>query len=368
MNRTLLLTGATGALGVPLLAELLRTRVFGRIIVLVRGDPTALHTTLLCELPGIDLGALITLRGELDTANTASALAALPKVDCVIHAAACTKFRTTVAQLTSVNVEGTRQILAWAAAQPRPPRVLHFSTTCVAGQRIGEVAESPLPDDRGFVNDYERTKWQAEQFVAASPLQPEIIRLATVIGSARDGHLQRPGAFHTTLRWLYAGLLPMVPGDETTRLDLLPTELVTGFVLRLLARPPEPGGIYHVSNGAHGVPLGEMLDFATQKFAMRSPAWRGGQILPPVLAPRAAFEDFRLSIARSRDFIFNQVLESVDSFLPELFYPKRYVTARAESVWGGALLLPDWREWVGRVVDYALDTDFGRKETPIPLQ
>ena len=72
----------------------------------------------------------------------------------------------------------------------------------------------------------------------------------------------------------------------------------------------------------------------------------------------------RATIAKSRDFLFNQVLESVDSFLPELFYPKRSATTRAELVWGGPLPLPDWREWVGRVVDYALDTDFGRKEIP----
>jgi nucleoside-diphosphate-sugar epimerase len=363
MSGTLLLTGATGALGVPLLSELLRARTFDCIIALSRADSAALNTALLHESPGLDLATLSCVNIELGTAHGEQVLATLPSaIDCVIHAAACTKFRAPTAQLTQANVEGTRQILAWAATLPRAPRVLHFSTTCVAGQRTGEIAEAPLPEERGFVNDYERTKWQAEQLVAASPLRPELVRLATVVGSAHDGHLQRPGAFHTTLRWLHGGLLPMVPGDATTRLDLLPTELVTGFVSRLLARPAEPGGIYHVSSGARGVPLGELLDFAAQKFSARSAAWRGGQVLPPVLATRAAFEDFRATIFKTRDFLFNQVLESVDSFLPELFYPKRYATTSAEAAWGGPLPLPDWREWVGGVIDYALDTDFGRKE------
>lgn len=365
MSGTLLLTGATGALGVPLLAGLLRARAFERIVALTRVDSAVLRAALLRESPGLDLATLSCAHAELGTADGERALSALPRaVDCIVHTAACTKFRAPAAQLAQTNVEGTRQILAWAAALPRAPRVVHFSTTCVAGQRTGEVLEMPLPDDRGFVNDYERTKWQAEQLVAASPLQPEIVRLATVIGSARDGHLHRPAAFHTTLRWLYGGLLPMMPGDDTTRLDLLPTELVTGFVVRLLAGPVEPGGIYHVSNGIRGVPLGELLDFAAQKFSVRSAAWRGGQILPPALAPRAAFEDFRVTIAKSRDFLFNQVLESVDSFLPELFYPKCYATVRAEAVWGGPLPLPDWHEWLGCVIDYALDTDFGRKDIP----
>jgi nucleoside-diphosphate-sugar epimerase len=364
MSTTLLLTGATGALGVPLLVELVRTRAFRQIIALARADTTALHAALRRESPGIDLTGISSVSVELGSNTAAAALTALPtSIDCVIHAAACTKFRAPAAQLIAANLEGTRQILTWAATLPCAPRVLHFSTTCVAGQRTGAISESPLKDEVGFVNDYERTKWGAEQLVAASPLRPEIVRLATVVGSTRDGHLQRTGAFHTTLRWLHAGLLPMIPGDASTRLDLLPTELVTGFVSRLIARPPEPSGIYHVSCGTEGVPLGEMLDFAAEKFSARSAAWRGGQILAPVLAPRAAFEDFRATILKSRDFLFTQVLESVDSFLPELFYPKQYATTRAEAVWGGPLPRPDWREWLGRVIDYALDSDFGRKET-----
>jgi nucleoside-diphosphate-sugar epimerase len=363
MSGTLLFTGGTGSFGMPLLAELLREKMFDRIIAVVRVDAASLRKALHSESPGLSLEALSHLTAELGTAEGERALATLPpSVDCIVHAAACTKFRAPIAQLTQANVDGTRQILAWAATLPRDPRVVHFSTTCVAGCRTGEIAEVPLSDENGFVNDYERTKWQAEQIVAASPLRPEVVRFATIIGNASDGHLQRPGAFHTTLRWLHAGLLPMVPGDETTRLDLLPTELGAGFVSRLLARPMERGGVYQVSNGARGVPLGELLDLAVQKFAARSAAWRKGQVLPPVLATHAAFDDFRSTIVKTRDFLFNQVLESVDSFLPELFYPKRYLTTRAEAVWGGPLPLPEWREWAGRVIDNALDTDFGRRE------
>lgn len=365
MSGTLLLTGATGALGVPLLAGFLRAGTFDRIVAASRADARILPAALLRESPGLDLTRLAVCPLDLGTAEGARALAALSEgIDCVVHTAACTKFRAPAAQLAQTNVEGTRQLLAWAAAQPRPPRVLHFSTTCAAGQRTGEIVEAPLTEEHGFVNGYERTKWEAEQLVAASPLQPEIIRLATVVGSARDGHLHRPGAFHTTLRWLHGGLLPIMPGDDSTRLDLLPTEFVTDFVQRLLLRPAEAAAIYHVSSGARGVPLAELLDFAAAKFSARTAAWKTGQILPPVLASRAAFEDFRLTIAKSRDFLFTQVLESVDSFLPELFYPKRYATTRAEAAWGGPLPLPVWHDWIGRVIDYALDTDFGRKEIP----
>lgn len=365
LGRTVLLTGATGALGVPLLAELLRAAAFDRVIALTRSAPEQLHAALRREAPDVDLATLSCITAELGRADLAGVLASAgPEIGCILHAAACTHFRAPAAQLAQTNVEGTRQILAWAGSLRRPPRFVHFSTTCVAGRRTGGIAEAPLADDCGFVNDYERTKWQAEQLVAASSLRPEIVRLATVAGRARDGHFARPGAFHTTVRWLHAGLLPMVPGDDTTRLDLLPTELVSAFMLRLLERPAKPGGIYHLSHGAHGVPLGELLEFAAQRFSATSAAWRTGQILPPVMANRGAFADFCATVVKSRDFLFNQVLASVDSFLPELFFPKHYATARAEAVWGGPLPLPDWPEWIGRVIDCTLDRDFGRAEIP----
>src|ERR1043165_1064470 len=136
MSRTLLLTGATGALGVPLLGELLRTRAFDRILALTRNDAASLPAALRAETPGADLSALTCLPLELGTPATAQALASLPTtIDVVVHAAALTKFRAAAAQLTQANVTATRQVLDWAATLPRAPRFVHFSTTCVAGQR-----------------------------------------------------------------------------------------------------------------------------------------------------------------------------------------------------------------------------------------
>src|SRR5690606_7324342 len=99
MNRTLILTGGTGAIGVPLLAELLKARIFERIIVLVRTEPTKLHAALQCESPGLDTSSLETLFAELGATSATTALASLPAADCVIHGAACTQFRAPVSLL-----------------------------------------------------------------------------------------------------------------------------------------------------------------------------------------------------------------------------------------------------------------------------
>ena len=74
----------------------------------------------------------------------------------------------------------------------------------------------------------------------------------------------------------------------------------------------------------------------------------------------AAFEDFRRSVVASRDLLFTQVLESVDSFLPELFFPKQFSTTATATLFGGHLPLLDWKEWMERVLDFSLRSDFGR--------
>lgn len=343
MNRpVLLLTGATGAVGRPLLAALLAADRW-HIHVLAR-DPA--------DVPPDP--ALIVHRGDL--ADPAWSLSSLPAVDIVLHAAANTNFRAPALTLDAINHQGTARLLAWAGALPRAPRFLHLSTCCVAGTLTGDIPEKPLLSPPAFVNAYEQSKWRAEQCVLASPLAPEIVRLSTVAGDEAHGTLARPGALQAAFRWFRRGLLPLVPGDTTTPVDLISTDLVARFLLRLLDRPAEPRAIYQVASGATALPLGELLDIAASLCRATDARWRRGQIIAPALAPRATFAAFRDSIARSGDLLFNEVLASADSFLPVLLHPKRYVTSAAERAWGGPLPLPPTRDFATRVVARAIAT------------
>src|SRR5207253_9409904 len=67
-----------------------------------------------------------------------------PQIDLIIHAAACTAFRAPLAELRRINVEGTRALLDFAADCPRLRRFIHLSTTCVAGDREGVIAEAQI--------------------------------------------------------------------------------------------------------------------------------------------------------------------------------------------------------------------------------
>ncbi|MFD7121682.1 SDR family oxidoreductase [Streptomyces sp. NPDC059922] len=86
-------------------------------------------------------------------------------VDAVLHCAALTKLHGDAWELHRTNVEGTRQILALAAAGRRAPHLFHVSTAFVAGARFdGLVPERQLQAD-GFLTPYEESKHRAERLV-----------------------------------------------------------------------------------------------------------------------------------------------------------------------------------------------------------
>src|SRR2546430_16545044 len=120
-QEVILVTGASGALGPALLTDLLAGE--RRVAVLVR--------------PGRDRAALderlkIVAGDVTDAASFTRAGLESRDVGVVIHAAADTRFRAPRDEQERVNVQGTRNMLAWARQFPNPRRVRLLSTTLLA--------------------------------------------------------------------------------------------------------------------------------------------------------------------------------------------------------------------------------------------
>ena len=364
MSEHIVLTGATGAIGLPLAARLLSRPSLEQLTAIVRSssDAAALPAILKSLNPAADITRLVVALGDV----THAGMGLMERIDgppvaSVIHGAAFTKFRDSGSQWEQVNVTGTREVLRWRETNCPDAHLIYLSTLCAAGKTIGQIPEASLEKPEGFVNGYQASKWRAEQIVQDATGPVAILRLATVVGSQSDGSLRRVGAFHNVLRWVYRGLVPLIPGDSQTQVDLIPTEYVTGGVSRLLDAPLSSSpAFYHFSRGESAIRLGELIDLCASRFSRESEAWKRGRIDAPSVAPVAAFEDFRRSVAASRDLLFSQVLESVDSFLPELFFPKQFSTTATATLFGGHLPLLDWKEWMERVLDFSLRSDFGR--------
>ena len=367
MGRTVLVTGATGALGPHVVTELLRCEDIDRVFVLLRCGPRwhrHLQDLRTCVVRIAEAGGfahawssrLITFAGDVGAqdlgldAPERDRLAG--QIDVVVHAAAITRFSAPECELRRVNVEGTRHALAFAARCSNLRQILFVSTTCVAGTTTGTIPERLAKEPTAFVNGYERTKWEAERLAANAGLPVRIARLSTCIGSEHDGYVHRLGAIHQVLGWAIRGLVPMVPAVDGARLDLIATDLAARWIARAAQETDCEPSVCQIAAGDHAIPLRDVLDFVVAHLRKQHPAWRSRQIQPPVIADAAAFKLFERSVGLSGDALFSRMLDAGRSFFPSLLYPKVYQTAAAERLWGGPLAIPDWRSTLGKVIDF----------------
>jgi nucleoside-diphosphate-sugar epimerase len=189
MAQKVFITGATGFLGLRLLAELLR-QTDCRFILLVR-SPCA-QAIVGKHFGPSDLSRLRFVRGDVTLpglgldADTRATLAAT--VSEVWHLAASTSFEESKrADTFRTNVEGTRHLLEVVASFRRLGIVYHVSTAYVCGKRLGRIPEGPFAVPEGFKNPYEESKHEAESLVRASGLPAAIIRPSILMGDSRTG-------------------------------------------------------------------------------------------------------------------------------------------------------------------------------------
>jgi nucleoside-diphosphate-sugar epimerase len=332
----ILLTGFSGNVG----PEIARQLAPQRVLALVRDGAQA---------PRVDGVTLV--EGSLESLP----MAVRDEVEVIIHGAASVAFKHSLAELRRTNVEGTAALLDWAREGRRLRRFIHVSTVCVCGDHTGNIPETAIAEAGHFVNPYEQSKWEAERLVLASGLPVEIVRLAIVAGSERDGSVRRPGALHHALYWLYKGLIPMVPGAAGSRVDLISTEFAAGVVAALARAEAAPGRIVHASAGRTAPRLDELLDFLAEFFARQHRGWSSGAVTRPDIVDSATFALFEKSVKTSGDLLFQRVCDDANSFLPVLLYPRTMQTGLADTVPSVA-----WRVLVEKVAGWLIETNWNR--------
>jgi nucleoside-diphosphate-sugar epimerase len=189
------------------------------------------------------------------------------------------------ADLRSVNVEGTRNVLDLAAAAPRLRRLNHFSTAFVSGDRVGVILEDELAAGQRFRDRYEETKFQAELLVrrGQADLPATIYRPSIVVGDSRTGEIDRFEGPYALAILLVASPLAVplpLPADAVAPLNVVPVDFVVEAVLSIAENPAAAGRTVHVVDPA---PLS-----ARRVYEMI--AARAGKKLPPVSVPARVFE------------------------------------------------------------------------------
>lgn len=269
-----LLTGATGFMGIHFLRELIENEN-GRIYCVLRGKGGMSAAGRLRSLMFYYFDEsyeclfdkrIFIVEGDITDASFFSRLDV--KVDTVINCAANVKHFSAGDDIEKVNVESVRNLIAWCLRHEA--RLVHTSTTSVGGQSVdGCPSADVVLDEHSFdfgqslANQYVRSKYDAERLildaVCADGLNAKIMRVATLASRNSDGEFQinfRTNGFMGRLR-AYA-VLGCVPYDMLDApCELSPIDEVCK-ACHLLATTPRDMIVFHPCNN-HTLPLGDVL-------------------------------------------------------------------------------------------------------------
>jgi thioester reductase-like protein len=365
-----LLTGATGFVGMAVLARLLE-HSDRDVVVLMRARSQAeadarLHALLgsVFDAPERHRARVRAVCGDLTAPGLglgADRRWIAEEVREVVHGAASVAFDLPLAESRSINVEGTRRILDLAedcaARGEGLRRVTYVSTAYVAGDRHGLARETDLDAGPGFRNAYEQSKHEAERLVWSrrERLPITIVRPSIDVGELGTGWTASFNVVYGPLRAFANGTYPAIPGRRDAVLDIVTVDHVADAILALAASPAAAGRTFHVVAGEQATTLGELARLAARRFDRRAPRFVPPRIYRSVLHPlilRRADPDTRRRLVRS-----------------EVYFPYFSLDLRFDDHRARELLDPlgihatPLREYFDTLVDFAEAAQWGR--TPI---
>ena len=357
-----LLTGATGFVGMELLARYLE-RGKRRVVALVRArdDDGARERvdSVLENLFGSEAAQykrrVDAVAGEL----TAPRLGLSParctelaeEVTTIVHSAASVSFALPLQEAREINVEGTRRMLEFAEearrSGPGLRRYGHISTAYVAGTHAGRFCESDLDVGQEFRNSYEQSKFEAEQLVRDHHGLPfTILRPSIVVGDRLSGWTSAFNVLYWPLRAFARGLFTAVPGIPSAPVDVVSVDYVADAIYALCDGGGE-GETYHLTAGASASTIGEIAQAASRYFK---------RPLPRVLSP-SEWASFRGGGEAERS-----ALEGSSVYFPYFsvgtVFDEAQTRARLEPLGLVASPLGDYLE---RLLDFATRSRWGKR-------
>jgi thioester reductase-like protein len=365
----LLLTGATGFLGMELLARWLeRTARPVYALVRARDDGEArsrLLTAARAVVPDAERHAqrLVAIRGDVTQPglglSPARRDALAEAVTEIVHAAASVEFTLPLAQARDINVAGARRLVGFAercAERGGLRRFGHVSTAYVAGTHRGTFSEDDLLCGQEFRNPYEQSKWEAERIVsrAARRLPIQIFRPSIVVGEAASGWTPAFNVIYGPLKAYASGAaLPIMPGRRSAPVDVVPVDYVADAIFELMGRADGAGATYCLAAGPQASSVGELAELSAGAFERPQPL-----TVPPELYRRTLHP---LLLRRSSGGR-RRWLERSEAYFPYFALDVRYDTSRARAALAPAgIAPPPLAGYFDRLVRFAQLAQWGRR-------
>jgi thioester reductase-like protein len=349
MKPPVFLTGATGFLGMEVLARLLEAGD-RQVVALVRPGASASAEerldAVLAQLwrdpePYRDrvraVAGDVTRPGLGMEPTERTALA--EEVGAVLHCAASIAFDLPLDEARKINVEGTREVIGFAReckALGRLERFLHVSTAYVSGRHGGTFSEEELDAGQDFRNTYEQTKWEAEHVVLeADDLSPAIARPSIVMGESDTGWTPAFNVLYWPLRAFSRGLFQEIPALPAAHVDVVPVDYVADALVHLL--DTDETGVFNLVAGRQAPFANDVVAMACDRFGRPRPA----------VVPEAQQE--------SGD-------EHGAVYLPYFDMDLLFEDTRARATLGPAGIDPPrWADYFDTLMDYAEAVRWGKR-------
>jgi thioester reductase-like protein len=367
MSGAILLTGATGFLGMDALARLIE-RGREEIFVLVRASDDraararldGVFARLYDELP-VGVARVSVVRGDL--LQPGLGLSACDRellvtsVDRIVHCAASISFELPLAEARDVNVGGVERMIGLAreiAGRGTLRRFVHVSTAYVSGCHAGQFSEHDLDVGQQFRNTYERSKNEAEQLLraAAGELPVAVARPSIVVGHSVSGWTSAFNVLYWPMRAFERGLLREVPAREDSIVDFVPVDYVTDGLLALLDEKAA-FGTYNLVAGGAALSAGELVALHAS-LTGREPV--------RFVSPDGEGDGSDDGESDGTGTGSGGLPAGTETFAPYFDVRCRFTDERARRLLGAVgIEKPDPREYLGRLIGYACASNWGKR-------
>ena len=264
----IVLTGATGYLGIHILHEFIENHA-GKVYCLLRGKKDlSAEMRLKAQLYYYFDQKLFILEGDITRPDTLEQIKNLPDVSTVINCAALVKHFSAGNEIEVVNVGGVKNLIAVCKACNL--RFIQISTMSTVNSGIrGEVDENAVPTEttlyfrQSLTNKYVHSKFLAERAildaVANDGLNAKIMRVGTLSARYSDGEFQINAGTNSSMgRLKIFAIIGQCPFSQMDNLIEFSPIDETAKTILLLSETPKECVIFHPINH-HNMAIGNVV-------------------------------------------------------------------------------------------------------------